>query len=79
MQVVKNCGCGEASTSLQIPPEESSMLMLELFSANQKIDLNCWQLMLPALFGVSEQETVWDIANRIVDRYSHVNALESEH
>lgn len=55
------------------------MLMLELFSANQKIDLNCWQLMLPALFGVSEQETVWDIANRIVDRYLHVNALEREH
>jgi hypothetical protein len=52
------------------------MLIPELFSGPQKIDLDCWQIMPPALFGVLDQETVWDLANRVVDGYLHSERIE---
>jgi len=55
------------------------MPIWEAFSNYPISDVACWQLMLVALFAWSEQETVWDVANRVVDRYLHLNALNPAH
>jgi hypothetical protein len=45
------------------------MLIQELTNKHQSVDLLCWQLALLMLSSAFERETVWDVTNRIFDRY----------
>jgi hypothetical protein len=51
------------------PPEECAVLIQELSNKHQQVDVFCWQLVLLAFSSAFERETVWDVTNRIFDRY----------
>jgi hypothetical protein len=56
------------------PHQERAMPIVEACINYQISDIACWQLMLAALCRQLEQETVWDVANRVLDRYMPLNA-----
>jgi hypothetical protein len=45
------------------------VLIQELSNKHQQVDAFCWQLVLLVLPSAFERETIWDVTNRIFDRY----------
>jgi hypothetical protein len=45
------------------------MLTHELSNPHQQVDVFCWQLALLMLSRAFERETLWDVSNRVFDRY----------
>lgn len=45
------------------------MLIHKLSNTHQQVDVFCWQLALLMLSSAFERETLWDVSNRVFDRY----------
>ena len=45
------------------------MLIHELSNTHRQVDVFCWQLALLMLSSAFERETLWDVSNRVFDRY----------
>jgi hypothetical protein len=45
------------------------MLIQEVSNTHQQVDVFCWQLALLMLSTAFERETLWDVSNRVFDRY----------
>jgi hypothetical protein len=52
------------------------MLIHELSNTHQQVDVFCWQLALLMLSSAFERETLWDLSNRVFDRYFPAAPLE---